>query len=152
LHQDNAIVNHSGGNGRFGIRQGNWKLELCPGSGGWGRPGDAEALKEGLPPIQLYNLRADVGERVNLQARNAALVTNMVKLLEKYVTDGRTTPGPPQPNDVPVNIWSNKSAERDALNPHRPESRNPKGAPELAVQNNSSPYQDPPPNDPTFGN
>ena len=54
LHE--AIVNHSI-NGRFAIRQGNWKLELCPGSGGWGKPGDQAALTEGLPPIQLYNMR-----------------------------------------------------------------------------------------------
>lgn len=106
LHE--AIVNHSGGNGRFAIRQGPWKLELCPGSGGWGKPGDDAALKEGLPPIQLYNMHDDVGEKINIEAQNAEIVTNMVKLLEKYVADGRTTPGPRQTNDVPVNIWSKK--------------------------------------------
>ena len=121
LHEDNAIVNHSGGNGRFAIRQGNWKLELCAGSGGWGQPGDDAALKEGLPPIQLYNMNDDVGEKINLydgqdterkintDGKNREIITNMLSLLEKYVADGRSTPGPPQTNDVPVNIWSNKS-------------------------------------------
>ncbi|HZI32707.1 MAG TPA: arylsulfatase, partial [Candidatus Binatia bacterium] len=108
LHEDNAIVNHSGGNGRFAIRQGDWKLELCPGSGGWGKPGDEAALKEGLPRIQLYNMRDDVGERTNLEAQDGQVVTNLVKLLEKYVADGRTTPGPRQTNDVPVDVWHSK--------------------------------------------
>jgi arylsulfatase A-like enzyme len=107
LHE--AIVNHSGGNGRFAIRKGNWKLELCPGSGGWGQPGDPEALKEGLPSIQLYNMHDDVGERLNTEGKNSETVTNLVKLLEKYVNDGRTTPGPLLTNDVPVNIWTSKS-------------------------------------------
>jgi arylsulfatase A len=120
LHPDNAIVNHSGGNGRFAIRQGEWKLELCPGSGGSGQPGDDAALKEGLPIFQLYNLRADIGERTNLLHRAVGaeridvghygpLVTNMLALLEKYVANGRSTPGPSQTNDIPVNIWSNKN-------------------------------------------
>ena len=84
-------MNHSGGNGRFAIRQGTWKLELCPGSGGWGKPGDDAALKEGLPSIQLYNLRGDIGEKANVQGTNAEVVTNLVKLLEKYVAEGRST-------------------------------------------------------------
>src|SRR5262249_27302358 len=32
-----AVVHHSI-DGSFAIRQGKWKLELCPGSGGWSRP------------------------------------------------------------------------------------------------------------------
>ena len=104
-----ALVNHSGGNGRFAIRQGNWKLELCPGSGGWGKPGDDAALKEGLPSIQLYNLRDDIGEKSNIEGANAEVVTNLVKLLEKYVAEGRSTAGPRQTNDVRVDIWRDKN-------------------------------------------
>jgi arylsulfatase A-like enzyme len=107
-----SLVNHSGGKGRFAIRQGNWKLALCAGSGGWGKPGDADALAEGLPPIQLYNLRNDIGERVNIEGQRANTVTNLVKLLEKIVTDGRSTPGPKQINDTQVRIWrENASGE-----------------------------------------
>ncbi len=102
-----ALVNHSI-NGRFAIRQGNWKLELCPGSGGWGQPGDAAALKRGLPAIQLYNLHDDIAEKTNVEGQNAEVVTNLVKLLEQYVANGRSTPGPPQTNDVPVDIWHAK--------------------------------------------
>ena len=116
LHE--AIVNHSGGNGRFALRQGNWKLELCPGSGGWGHPGDDEALRQGLPPIQLYNMHDDIGEQANLQGKNAGVITNLVKLLEKYVADGRSTPGLRQSNDVPVDIWSNKNPGKAAAARH----------------------------------
>ena len=142
VHEDNAIVNHSGGNGRFAIRQGNWKLELCPGSGGWGQPGDDAALKEGLPPVQLYDMHDDVGEKINLyqgrdtggkmtiDGKDAGIITNMLGLLEKYVADGRSTPGLAQTNDVPVDVWSNKNDKKS------------KGQdPKIVV-----------PNDPTYGN
>jgi arylsulfatase A len=51
-----AIVHHSI-NGSFAIRQGDWKLIMCPGSGGWSfpRPGNQAAL-DTLPAIQLYDL------------------------------------------------------------------------------------------------
>jgi hypothetical protein len=141
LHPDNAIVNQSGGNGRFAMRRGNWKLELCPGSGGGSRPRDPEAIREGLPPIQLYNMHDDVGEQVNIEAGNRQVVTNLVKLLEKYVTNGRSTPGPRQTNDVPVNIWM-RSGDRVSRATHRFAS----------MDKSVSPYNDPPVNDPTFGN
>ena len=84
-------------------------MELCLGSGGWGKPGDDAALKEGLPSIQLYNLRDDIGEMSNVEGANAEVVTNLVKLLEKYVADGRSTAGPRQTNDVRVDIWRAKN-------------------------------------------
>ena len=99
-----AVVHHSI-QGKFAIRQGPWKLELCPGSGGWSKPGDKEAEKQGLPTLQLYNMTQDVGERRNLAAEKPELVKKMTVLLEKYVTDGRSTPGAPQKNDVPIDIW-----------------------------------------------
>lgn len=105
-----AIVNHSI-NGRFAIRQGNWKLELCPGSGGWEDPKDAIALKEGLPAIQLYNMHDDIGEKINVDGQNAKIVTRLTTLLEKYVADGRSTPGAPQKNDVAVDIWKKQLNE-----------------------------------------
>ncbi|WP_421940458.1 hypothetical protein [Pedobacter sp.] len=42
--------------GNFAIRQGKWKLELCPGSGGWAAPKNAETLRAGDPAVQLYDL------------------------------------------------------------------------------------------------
>ena len=102
LHE--AIVNHSA-TGRFAIRKGNWKLELCPGSGGWGLPGDAAAFKDGLPIMQLYDMHNDIGEKTNIEGKNAGVVTNMLNLLKQYVADGRSTPGVKQTNDVSVDLW-----------------------------------------------
>ena len=99
-----AVVHHSI-NGSFAIRQGQWKLELCPDSGGWSEPKpDTDAVK-GLPPIQLYDISTDIGETKNVQAQHPEVVAQLTKLLEKYVADGRSTPGTPQPNTTPVNIW-----------------------------------------------
>ena len=99
-----AQVHHSK-NGNFGLRQGKWKLELCPGSGGWGTPTDKQARARDLPAVQLYDMDADPGEQHNVEAEHPDLVSAMTKLLEQAVADGRTTPGPVQHNDVPVDIW-----------------------------------------------
>ncbi|HQU46221.1 MAG TPA: arylsulfatase [Pirellulales bacterium] len=98
-----AIVHHSI-NGSFSVRQGNWKLELCRDSGGWSapRPGSKEAA--GLPPVQLYDLAADIGERHNLYDEHPEVVERLTALLDKYVADGRSTPGTPQPNTTPVQV------------------------------------------------
>jgi hypothetical protein len=52
--------------------------------------------------MQLYDLQADPAETKNLQAENPELTARLTALLTKYVADGRSTPGPPQANDVPV--------------------------------------------------
>lgn len=105
LHE--AIVNHSSP-GRFAIRKDNWKLELCPGSGGWGQPGDGAAVQAGLPSIQLYNMRDDVGEKSNVESRNAEVVASLLNLLKRFVADGRSTPGARQTNDAAIDIWKNQ--------------------------------------------
>lgn len=104
-----AVVHHSI-NGSFAIRQANWKLELCRDSGGWSdpRPGAPKAAE--LPAVQLYDLDKDIGEQTNLQDKHPDIVTRLTKLLEKYVTDGRSTPGEPQQNAVPVQIVKNAKA------------------------------------------
>ena len=105
-----AIIHHSI-NGAFSIRQGKWKLEMCSGSGGWSKPVDAEALQQGLPRIQLYDMSADVAEKVNVQEKHADVVERLTKLLEKYIADGRSTPGVPQKNDVTVEILKKAKAD-----------------------------------------
>lgn len=99
-----AIVHHSI-NGSFSIRQANWKLELCPDSGGWSAPRPDSAGAKGLPPIQLYDMTNDVGETKNVQAEHPEIVARLTALLEKYVAEGRSTPGAPQTNTTPVHIW-----------------------------------------------
>ncbi|MDD4873086.1 MAG: arylsulfatase [Kiritimatiellae bacterium] len=107
-----AVVHHSG-SGKFAIRDNKWKLQLCAGSGGgWTSPRDYEAVKAGLPPIQLYDVTQDVGEQKNLQAEHPEVVERLTKLLEKYVADGRSTPGVPQKNDVEIDIWKKNQPVR----------------------------------------
>jgi arylsulfatase A-like enzyme len=90
-------------NGSFAIREGNWKLLLSAGSAGWSspKPGPEEA---GLPPVQLYDLAKDPGERKNLQAEFPERVASMKAELEKLIARGRSTPGPDLANDVPVEL------------------------------------------------
>jgi len=106
LGKDNAplhehVVHHSI-SGRFAIRQGNWKLAFCPGSGGWGKPGDADAAKQGLPAVQLHDLSTDPAETTNLHEKHPEVVQRLTKLLNDIIANGRSTPGAPQKNDVPV--------------------------------------------------
>jgi arylsulfatase A len=99
-----ATVHHSV-NGSFSIRQGKWKLEFCPGSGGWSspRPGQHDTSK--LPLIQLYDLETDIVEERNIQHEYPAVVARLTELMEKYVKEGRSTPGRPQTNTGAVDIW-----------------------------------------------
>ncbi len=99
-----AVVHHSI-NGRFSIRQGRWKLELCAGSGGWSVPRDPQAVKQGLPAVQLYDMETDPAEEKNLQVEHPEVVKRLTELLERYVAEGRSTPGMPQKNTVAVDIW-----------------------------------------------
>lgn len=94
-----AIVHHSI-QGRFAIRQGNWKLCLCPGSGGSSKGGGNE-------PVQLYDMSMDQAERNNLAAKHPEIVARLTALLEKHIADGRSTPGAKQKNDVEVRYGRN---------------------------------------------
>lgn len=96
-----SLISHSIA-GNFSIRTGDWKLCLSAGSGGWSAPNEKDARKEGLPPIQLFNLKTDRGERSNLQSANPDQVDQLLALLEKEVSQGRCTPGNPVANDRDV--------------------------------------------------
>jgi hypothetical protein len=58
-----------------------------------------------MPPLQLFHLIDDPGERQNVGDANPDVVTRLTKLLEQFVEDGRSTPGPRQRNAVEVDIW-----------------------------------------------
>ena len=103
-----SLVHHSF-YGRFAIREGKWKLILSPGSGGWWPPRDEKAREQGLPPVQLYDMQADIGEQRNLQAEHPEVVDRLTRLMEELVANGRSTPGPKQSNDVPVDIWKEQN-------------------------------------------
>ena len=92
--RENAASASSGG--LPAVRLGSWKYIPGPGSGGWGKGGDQSQ------PVQLYNLADDLGENKNLAAAMPEKVAEMKNLLEKLITDGRSTPGAQQKNDVEV--------------------------------------------------
>ena len=104
--------------GPFVIRDGDWKLCLCPGSGSTGRFGNEptpdEAWKKALeefgnsptwkdltrtPFVQLFNLADDPHEDNNLAAKHPDRVDIMIALLRQDIRDGRSTLGP-KPNYV----------------------------------------------------
>ncbi|MCD8101518.1 MAG: arylsulfatase [Alistipes sp.] len=93
-----ATVNHSI-DGSFTIRQGSWKLLLAPGSGGWSYPRPGRDSTEGFPEVQLYNVLSDPAETNNLYDRYPDVVARMTDLMRRYIRQGRSTPGEPQPND-----------------------------------------------------
>jgi arylsulfatase A-like enzyme len=72
-----------GVNGTQALRDGPWKL-IC------------------LPKPQLYHLGDDLGERIDLAEKHPERVRDMLALRERFITEGRTTAGTPQRNDVPV--------------------------------------------------
>ena len=117
----------------FTVRQGDWKLLLCPGAGCAGKFGNSplrdqawqEAVKKfgrkperdeirQAPFCQLFNLANDPSESNNLAAQHPEKIAELGKLLDQALAQGRTPPGPalkndkltnPQ-NDVPRFVWA----------------------------------------------
>ena len=101
-----ATVHHSI-NGSFAIRKDEWKLIMCPGSGGWSFPKpNQKSVIDTLPIVQLYNLNKDPAESNNLQETNPEKVRELKELLIKYIHDGRSTPGAIQKNDDSNTAWN----------------------------------------------
>ena len=112
----------------FAVRDGHWKLCLCPGSGtpaggavhlqgnepspedAWrealqqfsGRPQESDLLQ--APFVQLFDLSRDPHEDRNLAAKHPERVRSMVALLQKQIDTGRSTPGPRLANDRNVRM------------------------------------------------
>ena len=62
--------------------------------------------------MQLYNLADDIGETKNLAAEQPERVAEMKALLERLITDGRSTPGAPQKNDVTVRRYPERASPK----------------------------------------
>jgi hypothetical protein len=75
----------------FAIRQGDWKLELGLGSGGFSDPKREEPLPGG-PQGQLYNLRRDPAETDNVWLKEPQVVSRLTALLERYQKQGYSRP------------------------------------------------------------
>jgi arylsulfatase A-like enzyme len=117
-----VIVHHSI-NGAFAIRKGPWKLEFCPGSGGWSKPRPGINDTSNLPLVQLYNMQHDIGEQDNTQGEQSPIVAELTKLMERYVNDGRSTPGEPQRNTVSVDFWKAGKQDHKPLPPRKPKKQ-----------------------------
>ncbi len=88
--EDNPIRQHavsSSIGGAPALRLGSWKYIAHP---------------DKSQPVQLYKLADDLGESRNLAAEMPERVAEMAALLENLITDGRSTPGAKQKNDVRV--------------------------------------------------
>ncbi|MDB4614790.1 hypothetical protein OAH18_03765, partial [bacterium] len=115
--------------GPFAIREENWKLCLCPGSGcpagsqnaAGNDPMPNVAWKKALADfdgtltnkdlvqprfVQLFDLANDPHEDTNLAKQLPERVDRMVKLLQTHVANGRSTAGPSLNNDKNVRIVS----------------------------------------------
>jgi arylsulfatase A-like enzyme len=108
-----TVVHHSI-NGSFAIRQGDWKLALCPGSGGWSSPRPWKKDRENavIPNeleawewVQLFNLANDPAETKNLAKQHPEKVEQLTALMRECIKDGRSTPGAPQKNTGGVNLY-----------------------------------------------
>ena len=96
-----SIVSQSIG-GQFAVRDGDWKLCLCPGSGGWSAPRPGTLDMTTATPVQLFDLSTDPGETNNVQAKHPERVARMKQMLAQMIDNGRTTPGPNLKNDVKI--------------------------------------------------
>tara|TARA_B100001123_G_scaffold440008_1_gene578055 strand:- start:4303 stop:5838 length:1536 start_codon:yes stop_codon:yes gene_type:complete len=79
------IINHAS-NGRFAIRDGDWKL----------------IMPHGKLTRELYNLKHDPSEENNLFGQQHEIEERLERAITAIVQNGRTTKGAPQKNDV---LW-----------------------------------------------
>jgi arylsulfatase A len=85
-----SIVNHSF-SGHFAMREGDHKLILGHGSGGFTDPAE-RAPFPGEPPGALYDLARDPGETTNLWMDEPELVLHLQELLAELHSTGRSRP------------------------------------------------------------
>lgn len=95
------LISHSV-NGSFALRRGPWKLLMCPDSGGWSQPRPNSPQAKELPSAQLYHLDEDIAESDNRILKNYDVAAELYEELTALIDNGRSTPGPNQPNDVQV--------------------------------------------------
>lgn len=98
--RDSLVAQSIGG--YFCIRDDNWKLALCPGSGGWSDPRPGRVDMSQFPPVQLFDLDSDPGEKNNLAEQHPDRVEKMKKMLSTLIQNGRSTEGPKLENDTDI--------------------------------------------------
>ncbi|MFM1769642.1 MAG: hypothetical protein RJA22_2171 [Verrucomicrobiota bacterium] len=78
---------HQSAAGDLALRQGPWKLVF---------------LKDGRR--ELYDVASDRRETRDVADGNPAVVARLAALMQRYIEEGRSTPGPPQRNEVTVTL------------------------------------------------
>jgi arylsulfatase A len=102
-----SVIHHTG-SGKFAIRKGNWVLILARSGDDNGRAGEPAWFREQRgyqphnQPGELFNLAENRRESNNLYAEHPEIVKDLTALLAKQISEGRSTPGPRQSNDVAV--------------------------------------------------
>ena len=96
-------VVHQSVDGSLSIRKGKYKLEMCPGSGGWSFPKPGEETED-MPEFQLYDLENNIGETRNIIREHPAIADYLKGILVRYIRQGRSTPGEKQKNNG-IEIW-----------------------------------------------
>jgi hypothetical protein len=100
-----GLIHHSV-SGHFAYREGDFKMILAGGSGGWTAPGEKAAVEQGLPKAQLYDMAADPGEQNNMYQSKPEIAEQLLAQLTEYVNSGSTVGGKSSPNDVEeIRLW-----------------------------------------------
>ena len=86
-----AVIHHSGA-GMFSVRQGDWKLIMGLGSGGFTEPVQEDPAPGG-PEGQLYDMGGDWRETGNLWSQRPEVVAALTEILERCQRDGFSRPG-----------------------------------------------------------
>ena len=103
-----GVIHHSI-SGHFGYREGDYKLILAYGSGGWTSPNEGKSKKAGAPEAQLYNLKTDPGEQENLYKKHPEVAKRLLAQLTQYIKAGSSVEGKVSENDVKnIKLWKSK--------------------------------------------
>ena len=83
---------HHSSDGAFAIRAGERKLLLHQGAGdgNYAKIAPEPPISEPEAAEQLYNLKTDPGEKVNLYRRHPEIVARLAGLLKRYQDEGRS--------------------------------------------------------------
>ena len=109
-----GIIHHSV-SGHFAYREGNHKLILGYGSGGWSKPSENKSKAANAPKAQLYDLAADPGEQTNLYQEQPELSEKLLTHFTEYVKAGSSVVGKKSQNDVQsIELWKSEKKKGSA--------------------------------------
>ncbi len=86
---------HQSSSGDLAVRQGPWKMIF---------------KKDGKR--ELYNLDTDLSETKDMLAEQAEIATKLTALLQRYISEGRSTPGAAQKNEFDLSIEEAKKTKK----------------------------------------